>query len=107
MNLEKEQNVLFELMAIIIGAIVGGILFISFLTYDFKSDTSSNVMVDSKSKENIQPVAKVELAEAVAAGGASNGKSGEEVYKAVCSMCHQAGMLNAPKFGDKIGRAHV
>ena len=28
MNLEKEQNVLFELIAIIIGAIVGGILFI-------------------------------------------------------------------------------
>jgi len=100
MNLEKEQNVLFELIAIIIGAIVGGILFISFLTYDFKSDTSSNVMVESKIKENIQPVAKVELAQAVAEGSASAGKSGEEVYKAVCSMCHQAGILNAPKLGD-------
>ncbi|MEY2865417.1 MAG: c-type cytochrome [Candidatus Methylopumilus sp.] len=100
MNLEKEQNVLFELIAIIIGAIVGGILFISFLTYDFKSDASSNVMVESKIKENIQPVAKVELAQAVAEGSASAGKSGEEVYKAVCSMCHQAGILNAPKLGD-------
>ena len=100
MNLEKEQNVLFELIAIIIGAIVGGILFISFLTYDFKSDTNSNVMVESKIKENIQPVAKVELAQAVAEGSASAGKSGEEVYKAVCSMCHQAGILNAPKLGD-------
>ncbi len=30
MNLEKEQNVLFELIAIIIGAIVGVILLISF-----------------------------------------------------------------------------
>ena len=100
MNLEKEQNVLFELIAIIIGAIAGGILFISFLTYDFKSDASSNVMVESKIKENIQPVAKVELAQAVAEGSASAGKSGEEVYKAVCSMCHQAGILNAPKLGD-------
>ena len=100
MNLEKEQNVLFELIAIIIGAIVGGILFISFLTYDFKSDASSNVMVESKIKENIQPVAKVELAQAVAEGSASARKSGEEVYKAVCSMCHQAGILNAPKLGD-------
>ena len=100
MNLEKEQNVLFELIAIIIGAIVGGILFISFLTYDFKSDASSNVMVESKIKENIQPIAKVELAQAVAEGSASAGKSGEEVYKAVCSMCHQAGILNAPKLGD-------
>lgn len=57
-------------------------------------------VAETKIKENIQPVAKVELAEAVAVGGASGGKSGEEVYKAVCSMCHQAGMLNAPKFGD-------
>jgi cytochrome c5 len=100
MNLEKEQNVLFELIVIIVGAILGGILFISFVTYDFKSDTSSNTMVESKIKENIQPVAKVEVAQAVSEGSASGGKSGEEVYKAVCLMCHQAGMLNAPKFGD-------
>ncbi len=37
MSLEKETNVLFELMAIIVGAVVGGILFISFITYDFQS----------------------------------------------------------------------
>ena len=100
MNLEKEQNALFELIVIIVGAILGGILFISFVTYDFKSDTSSNAMVESKIKENIQPVAKVELAQVVSEGSASGGKSGEEVYKTVCLMCHQAGMLNAPKFGD-------
>jgi len=100
MSLEKEKNVLFELIAIIIGAIVGGVLFILFITYDFKTDTSSNVMMESKIKENIQPVAKVELAQAVAEGAASGGKSGEEVYKAVCLMCHQAGILNAPKLGD-------
>ena len=40
------------------------------------------------------------MAQAVSEGSASGGKSGEEVYKAVCLMCHQAGMLNAPKFGD-------
>jgi cytochrome c5 len=100
MNLEKEKNVLFELIVIIVGAVLGGILFISFVTYDFHSGTSSNVMVEGKIKENIQPVAKVELAQLVSEGSASGGKSGEGVYKAVCLMCHQAGMLNAPKFGD-------
>jgi len=100
MNLEKEQNALFELIAIIVGAILGGILFISFVTYDFQSGKSSNVMVESKVKENIQPIARVELAQPVLEGSASGGKSGEEIYKAVCLMCHQAGMLNAPKFGD-------
>jgi len=28
-------------------------------------------------------------------------KSGEQVYKEVCSVCHAAGVANAPKFGDK------
>ena len=97
MNLEKEQNVLFELIAIIVGAIVGGILFISFLTYDFKGDASSNVMVESKIKENIQPVAQVDLAKAIPEASATGGKSGEEVYKAVCLMCHQA--CTSPSFG--------
>lgn len=31
---------------------------------------------------------------------AQNLKSGEQVYKEVCSVCHAAGVANAPKFGD-------
>jgi cytochrome c5 len=38
---------------------------------------------------------------AVASTAASKGKSGQEVYKAVCSMCHGGGLMGAPKFGDK------
>ena len=34
-----------------------------------------------------------------AAGGKP--KSGEEVYKSTCHMCHEAGVAGAPKFGDK------
>lgn len=49
--------------------------------------------------ENIKPVAQVELAEASVAGATE--KSGEEVVKAVCSMCHAAGLMNSPKIGDK------
>lgn len=29
-------------------------------------------------------------------------RSGEEVYKAVCATCHAAGLMNAPKLGDKV-----
>ena len=53
----------------------------------------------SKTEENIKPVASVELAAAGAGAGAE--KSGEEVVKAVCSMCHAAGLMNSPKIGDK------
>lgn len=53
----------------------------------------------AKVEENIKPVAVVEVAAAGAAAGAE--KSGEEVVKAVCAMCHAAGLMNAPKIGDK------
>ena len=45
----------------------------------------------------IQPVGKVEFG----AAGAGAAKSGEEIVKEVCSACHQAGVANAPKLGDK------
>ena len=45
----------------------------------------------------IQPVGKVEFGSAGAAGV----KSGEEIVKEICAVCHQAGVANAPKLGDK------
>ncbi len=31
----------------------------------------------------------------------ASAQSGENTYKQVCAACHGAGVLNAPKFGDK------
>lgn len=31
----------------------------------------------------------------------THAQSGENTYKQVCASCHGAGVLNAPKFGDK------
>ncbi len=47
----------------------------------------------------IAPVAMLKIAAPVAAGGAA--RSGEQIYKATCSACHDAGVANAPKLGDK------
>jgi cytochrome c5 len=55
---------------------------------------------DEAANARIQPVARVELAAAgpkVAAGS----RSGEDMYKAVCGACHEAGVAGAPKTGDK------
>ncbi|NWG30434.1 MAG: cytochrome c5 family protein [Rhodocyclaceae bacterium] len=49
----------------------------------------------------IQPVAKVRLAPPTASGAATGSRSGEELYKAVCSACHETGVAGAPKAGDK------
>mgnify|MGYP000499713715 CR=1 FL=1 len=40
---------------------------------------------------------------ALSTGGlhAQTPKSGENVYKETCSVCHATGVANAPKFGDK------
>jgi cytochrome c5 len=50
----------------------------------------------------IQPVGKVEVG-AGGAGGAA--KSAEDIVKETCAACHQAGVANAPKLGDKAGWA--
>ena len=48
----------------------------------------------------IQPVARVELAQAAAK---SDGKprDGATVYNSICSACHGTGVAGAPKAGDK------
>jgi cytochrome c5 len=46
----------------------------------------------------IQPVGKLEFGAPQAAAGS---RSGEAIVKSVCATCHQAGVANAPKFGDK------
>lgn len=33
--------------------------------------------------------------------------SGEQVYKAVCSACHETGVAHAPKFGDRAAWASL
>ncbi|MDP3743794.1 MAG: c-type cytochrome [Methylotenera sp.] len=58
------------------------------------------IAAEAKVVENIKPVAVVEVASADNAG-AKVEKSGEEVVKGVCAMCHEAGLMNSPKLGDK------
>ena len=48
----------------------------------------------------IAPVAKLEMA-AAKGSGPEGAKSGEEIYKAACSACHESGAAGAPKPGDK------
>ncbi len=48
--------------------------------------------------ERIKPVAAVTVRDANAP---KVFQSGEQVYKAICAACHDTGVANAPKFGDK------
>ncbi len=46
-------------------------------------------------------VSVVLFAASMQAGWAQTPKSGEQVYKEVCTACHATGVSNAPKLGDK------
>ena len=48
--------------------------------------------------KRILPVAQVTIAETSAPQGT---QSGEQVYQTVCKTCHEAGLVGAPKLGDK------
>jgi cytochrome c5/LysM repeat protein len=53
--------------------------------------------------ERIKPISQVKLKGVVRQPLPSNlvFNSGKEVYEAVCTACHTAGVVGAPKFGDK------
>ncbi|MDA8256042.1 MAG: c-type cytochrome [Betaproteobacteria bacterium] len=55
---------------------------------------------EEAANKRIAPVARVELADA-STGAAAGARSGEQIYKAICGACHDAGVANAPKLGDK------
>jgi cytochrome c5 len=54
----------------------------------------------------IQPVGKVEFG-AAGDAAARAPKSGEEVVKTVCGVCHQTGAAGAPKIGDNAAWAKL
>jgi len=54
---------------------------------------------DESANKRIAPIARVELA--AAAPAAAGTRSGEQIYKAICGACHEAGVAGAPKTGDK------
>jgi cytochrome c5 len=53
---------------------------------------------ESEMLSRIRPVGQVTLAEV---GAPSGNQTGEQVYQSVCKTCHEAGLVGAPKLGDK------
>jgi len=91
-----------QILLATIAGVVGIVAFIVIVAKIFgvtdAVEVDEPVAVAAKLEENIKPVAVVEVA--TATSGATAGKSGAEVVKAVCSMCHGAGLMGAPKIGD-------
>ena len=105
MSNEYKGSTFWQLILVIPGTILAFTLIISLIAKTSGVVSAPAAVVAESSaatsqvEENIKPVATVEVAAADA--GPHVDKSGEEVVTAVCGMCHTAGLMNAPKIGDK------
>ncbi len=73
------------------------VLLVNFVTSESHPGAGSDALSPAATAERIAPVATVVVIDASAP---KTLKSGEEVFKGVCSACHAAGIAGAPKFGD-------
>lgn len=74
----------------------------AFMPSASKQDQFSGATTDAQVLRT-EPVGKLNMPDAEPAGEAvvaAAAPAPEETYKAVCSACHDSGLLNAPKFGD-------
>jgi cytochrome c5 len=113
------DNIFVRNFLALLGALVAFVIFAIFLGKTIGDRTWERMQGASESvQQRITPVASVRVGEAgkqapapqqggtqVAAAAQSasaqqGGKSGEEVYKSVCSACHASGVAGAPKVGD-------
>ena len=97
-----------QLIAIVLAAfivpIVGILLAVQLIAHRPHADPAA--MKPDAVATRIQPVGKVEFG---AAGDSAPKapKSGEEVVKGTCSVCHQTGVGGAPKIGDNAAWAKL
>ena len=94
-----------QLIGVIVAAflvpIIGIIMLASWVSSGDKKGAGTDPMSDKAIAARIAPIAKVEYKDPAGAVA----QTGEQVYKAVCAGCHDAGAAGAPKFGDKGGWA--
>ena len=92
-----------ETIWVVIGSFVGSIIIIVLATtkYDFGTSDETKI-VESDTKEDMKPVAQVALADdSKTEASAEDAISAEKIIKANCAMCHDGGLMGAPKIGDK------
>jgi cytochrome c5 len=102
----------FMLVLGILAAVTIGLMILAGLVSDrtAKRFQEEDPLRQQETLERIAPVARVAVAgqdnsaltpPASAGATAATDMAGEDVYKQVCAMCHDAGVAFAPKFGDK------
>ena len=97
--IKTPQQLITVVLASFLIPIIGIILLVQLVIAERTADPAA--MTPEAIASRIQPIGRVEFGGAGGGGGAAGARSGEEVVKTVCATCHQAGVANAPKMGDK------
>ena len=90
-----QQLIVVVLLAFLV-PILGIVLLVQLVTHAPSVDP--NAMTPEAVDARIQPVGRVEFIAAAGAAGAL--RTGEEIVKTVCGVCHLSGVADAPKIGD-------
>ncbi len=95
--IKTPKQLIITILAAVLVPIVVIALLVSYVVSARKTGAGSTAMTSQSVAERIAPVAGFELVDASAPRTV---KSGEDVFKAVCTTCHTAGVAGAPKVGD-------
>ena len=93
--IKTPQQLIVVLLLAFIVPIFGIILLVQLVVSTPSADPAA--LAADKVAARVQPIGKLEIGAPAAAPGA---RSGDEIVKAVCAACHQAGVANAPRIGD-------
>ena len=91
-----QQLIVVVLLAFLV-PIIGIVLLVNLVLNKPSADPAA--LAPEAVAARLQPIGRVEFG--AASGTAAGPRSGEDIVKSACLACHQAGVANAPKVGDK------
>ncbi|MEO8935981.1 MAG: c-type cytochrome [Burkholderiaceae bacterium] len=95
--IKTPKQLIVTIVAAFLVPIVIIVLLVGYVTSARKTGAGSEGMTAEATEARVAPVAKFEL---VDTNAPRELKAGKDVYGAVCTTCHGAGIAGAPKFGD-------
>jgi len=98
MSKNSELRSVIETTAVVIGSFVAAVILIVLLTKDYSSnEPAAEKVVDTSTTE---PVAQVEVDDQ-SEGSADKVIDAKQIIAANCAMCHEGGLMGAPKIGSE------